>query len=93
MGGGPDKEHLVIALWDPEPTHITDEIKRRWPHIEITYVQLASPISFKDVGDQVPPGMLFLLLSAPSNLRATHMNDLRTVRLIHVQRYFARPPC
>jgi hypothetical protein len=40
MGGGPDKEHLLIALWDPEPVHITSEIKRRFPHIEVTYVQL-----------------------------------------------------
>ncbi|OCT48959.1 hypothetical protein CLCR_05293 [Cladophialophora carrionii] len=40
MGGGPDKEHLLIALWEPEPKHITAEIKRRFPYIEITYLEL-----------------------------------------------------
>jgi hypothetical protein len=40
MGGGPDKEHLLIVLWEPEPKHITAEIKRRFPYIEITYLQL-----------------------------------------------------
>ncbi|EXJ56812.1 hypothetical protein A1O7_07156 [Cladophialophora yegresii CBS 114405] len=40
MGGGPDKEHLLITLWEPEPKHITAEIKRRFPYIEITYLEL-----------------------------------------------------
>ena len=42
MGGGPDKEHLVIILWDPEPKHITEEIKRLFPYFDITYYQLGS---------------------------------------------------
>jgi hypothetical protein len=40
MGGGPDKENLLIILWEPEPTHITAEIKRRFPYFDITYFQL-----------------------------------------------------
>lgn len=40
MGGGPDKEHLLIVLWEPEPKHITAEIKRRFPYFDITYIQL-----------------------------------------------------
>jgi len=58
MGGGPDKEHLLIALWDPEPVAFTGEIKRRFPYIDITYFQLpplgARP--FKDAVNNVPPG-------------------------------------
>lgn len=60
MGGGPDKEHLLIALWDPEPVAFTSEVKRRFPYIDITYVQLpplgARP--FKDAINTVPPGEL-----------------------------------
>ncbi|KIV95626.1 hypothetical protein PV10_03256 [Exophiala mesophila] len=76
MGGGPDKEHLLIVLWDAEPKHITDSIRSRWPHIEITYFQLNGPISFKDVGDQVPPELfrsatlLITLAALPANREA-----------------------
>ena len=37
MGGGPDKEHLVIILWDPEPKEITDGIRKRFPYMKVTY--------------------------------------------------------
>ncbi|OQU93754.1 D-isomer specific 2-hydroxyacid dehydrogenase, NAD binding domain-containing protein [Cladophialophora immunda] len=40
MGGGPDKEHLLIVLWDPEPKDLTAEIKRRFPYFDVTYYQL-----------------------------------------------------
>ncbi|KIW87747.1 uncharacterized protein Z519_11721 [Cladophialophora bantiana CBS 173.52] len=40
MGGGPDKEHLLIVLYEPEPKHLTAEIKRRFPYFDITYFQL-----------------------------------------------------
>jgi hypothetical protein len=61
MGGGPDKEHLLITLWDPEPKHITAEIKRRFPYFDITYVQLSRADSGWGSGSTkgVSPGMLF----------------------------------
>lgn len=57
MGGGPDKEHLLIVLWEPEPKHIIDELKRRFPYIDITYIRVAPPgKTFKDVPSSVPDG-------------------------------------
>ena len=57
MGGGPDKEHLLIVLWDPEPKHITAELKRRFPYFDITYVQLSMQSKpFADNSDQVSKG-------------------------------------
>lgn len=62
MGGGPDKEHLLIALWDPEPVHFTSEIKRRFPYIDINYVQIPPPTSaswkqnIADSANAVPAG-------------------------------------
>ena len=91
MGGGPDKEHLLIVLWDPEPKHITDSIRSRWPHIEITYFQLNGPISFKDVGDQVPPGQLIPLV--PAAEPSICMHDLCIVRLTRIQNCFAQRRC
>ncbi|EXJ88460.1 hypothetical protein A1O1_05390 [Capronia coronata CBS 617.96] len=41
MGGGPDKEHVLITLFDPEPKDITGELRRRFPHFEVTYVQVS----------------------------------------------------
>lgn len=67
MGGGPDKEQLLIALWDPEPVHFTSEVKRRFPNVEINYVQIPSPAasSWKDAlresANAVPAGELLLL--------------------------------
>ena len=59
MGGGPDKEHLLIVLWDPEPKQITAEIKRRFPYIDITYLQLAlKGRAFENNGQDVPEGEL-----------------------------------
>ena len=66
MGGGPDQENLLIILWDPEPTHIIDEIKRRFPYFEITYFQLDRTQSGeawgKDSARGVPSGTFSLSL-------------------------------
>lgn len=68
MGGGPDKEQLLIALWDPEPVHFTSEVKRRFPNVEINYVQIPSPAasSWKDAlresANAVPAGELLLFV-------------------------------
>ena len=37
MGGGPPKEHLLIALPLPEPTSLLNSLRTQHPHLEITY--------------------------------------------------------
>ena len=39
MGGGPDKEHLLVILEQPKPDGILDNLKQRFPYIDITYVR------------------------------------------------------
>ena len=57
MGGGPDNEHLLIVLWQPEPKHITAELKRRFPYFDITYVELSMPSKpFSDNSHLIPKG-------------------------------------
>ena len=41
MGGGPDKEFLLIAHFSPEPTDTIKQIKQRFPYIDITYIHLS----------------------------------------------------
>lgn len=59
MGGGPDKEHLLIVHWDPEPKHTTAHIKQQFPYIDITYIQVSKSI-LPEVGnsDQISDGEL-----------------------------------
>ncbi|KAJ4538815.1 hypothetical protein HRR77_006741 [Exophiala dermatitidis] len=53
MGGGPsEKEHVLIALFEPEPKEIIAELKRRFPHFEITYVQVSFPKEKVVVGSE-----------------------------------------
>jgi hypothetical protein len=40
MGGGPDKEHMVIVLWSPAPEVRLAELKSLFPYIDITYLNL-----------------------------------------------------
>lgn len=76
MGGGPDKEHLVIALMDPEPKHITALLKQQFPYFDITYFQVSregSGPKTKDLGSQIPDGeslSLCLRLRYQANLVA-----------------------
>jgi hypothetical protein len=42
MGGGPDREHMLIVLWNPEPKDLIAKIKERFPYIDVTYFQLKS---------------------------------------------------
>jgi len=37
VDGAPEKEYMVITLWDPEPTDVMDELKKRFPYIDVTY--------------------------------------------------------
>lgn len=59
MGGGPDKEHLLIVLWDPELKELTAELKRRFPSFDITYIHQALKESFVDDSTTVPDGETF----------------------------------
>ncbi|KAJ9628289.1 uncharacterized protein PV06_01268 [Exophiala oligosperma] len=88
MGGGPDKEHVVIILSDPEPEHITALLKRQFPYFDITYYQVSregnGPKS-KNLGSQVPDALwksatilltLFALPPKPElvpNLKLIHL--------------------
>ena len=42
MGGGPDREHMLIVLRSPEPKGLTAKIKERFPYIDVTYFQIKS---------------------------------------------------
>ncbi len=58
MGGGPDKETVLIILWDPEPKAITAMLKRQFPHFDITYLQVAprAATEWAASGNEVPDG-------------------------------------
>lgn len=51
MGGGPDHEHMLILLANPEPKELITKIKERFPYIEVTYLQTQGHRS-----NQVPEG-------------------------------------
>ncbi len=55
MGGGPDKEHMVIVLWEPEPKETIAQIKEKFPYIEVTYFQIKS-YRANTVTEGVPKG-------------------------------------
>ncbi|RMZ84985.1 hypothetical protein DV738_g183, partial [Chaetothyriales sp. CBS 135597] len=39
MGGGPDKEHLLIIANLPQPDGVLSKLKQKFPYIEVTYIQ------------------------------------------------------
>ncbi|RMD39221.1 hypothetical protein DV735_g5905, partial [Chaetothyriales sp. CBS 134920] len=39
MGGGPDKEHLLIIAHLPQPDGVLTKLKEQFPYIEVTYVR------------------------------------------------------
>lgn len=71
MGGGPDDEHMLIVLWNPEPKDVISKIKEKFPYIEITYFQLKSTRAnnVPEAEKSVPKGgissMSFLSYSLP----------------------------
>jgi hypothetical protein len=42
MGGGPDREHMLIVLRSPEPKDLIAKIKEKFPYIDVTYFQTKS---------------------------------------------------
>jgi hypothetical protein len=69
MGGGPDKETVLIVLWDPEPEAITAMLKRQFPHFDITYLQVAprAGVSWVESYKEVPDGQSSTCLSLSSS--------------------------
>jgi len=43
MGGGPAKEHLLCVLPWPEPKDILSNLRQRFPGLELSYFQVATP--------------------------------------------------
>lgn len=73
MGGGPDKETLVV-IWANELKHLTDDIQRRFPYIDVIFHQLGKPQGGKQMGgipyafDAIPEGMLPSWKTLPTDL-------------------------
>jgi hypothetical protein len=42
MGGGPLHEHLLIVLFTPKPAVLLNNMKSRFPYLEITYIMNAA---------------------------------------------------
>ena len=58
MGGGPKTEHLLVILPFREPVEALERIKRKYPHIEITFRSLRfTDTPWKGVAD-IPKGKL-----------------------------------
>ena len=55
MGGGPDREHMLIVLRSPEPKGLIAKMKGRFPYIDVTYHQIkstrANNVSAEEKGD------------------------------------------
>jgi hypothetical protein len=80
MGGGPDREHMLIVLRSPEPKGLTAKIKERFPYIDVTYFQIKStrannvPAEEKDVlkGSCLPTLLAVLPVSSHKPLFLEH---------------------
>ena len=40
MGGGPDKEDLLVTLPIPKPDDKLAELQRRFPNVQVTYLEI-----------------------------------------------------
>ncbi len=49
MGGGPCKENLLVVLPWPQDENVTNEIKKRFPYIDVTYFRVSG---MRDDGPQ-----------------------------------------
>lgn len=55
MGGGPPKEHLLLAFPFPEPKEIVDRLRSKFPQIEVTFAQVPFSSIPKEIEDALPP--------------------------------------
>ncbi|GAB7364110.1 hypothetical protein MBLNU230_g4662t1 [Neophaeotheca triangularis] len=80
MGGGPAKDHLLCALPFPEPTDQINQLRKKFPEIDITYHQ--STESNPD-----PPASTWsrtTLLSTFATLPADPSTDSPNLSLVHL---------
>lgn len=87
MGGGPDKEHMVILLWEPEPTKQIEEIKRRFPYISITYLNLKDSNKPRDDGAKLDiPKELYekVTIWVTLGVLPPKPSDVPNLKLIHL---------
>ena len=54
MGGGPPKDHLLCVLPQPEPKEILDELRKKFPSIEISYRDISSSSNQAKALQQIP---------------------------------------
>lgn len=94
MGGGPPKDHLLFAVPAPEPPNVIDDLRKEFPHIEITWQKVPFTFDFKVIADSLPKdiwdGVTILCTFAafPKDRKAAP--DLKLVQLLsagsnHVQ--------
>jgi hypothetical protein len=63
VDGAPEKEYMVITLWDPEPKDVLDELKKRFPYIDVTYFRLKSASKPSALEDKALKGLSSNILS------------------------------
>jgi len=92
MGGGPDREHMLIVLRSPEPKDLIAKIKERFPYIDVTYFQIKGTrannvrAEEKDVpkGSYLPTLLIVLPISSnkpfPLTLSSLKSRPLHSVR-------------
>jgi phosphoglycerate dehydrogenase-like enzyme len=81
MGGGPAKEHLLIALPLPEPTNLISSLRKQHPHLDITYHHAS-----RDPKDS-PPKSLFAkttILVTFATLPADPKTDAPNLTWLHL---------
>lgn len=57
MGGGPPKEHVLIALPMPEPKSQIDALRSKFPQIEFTWQQVAFTFHPSDLYEAISPAV------------------------------------
>ena len=78
MGGGPDRERMLIVLRSPEPKGLIAKMKERFPYIDVTYFQSkstrANGVPAEEKGDlkgSYPPNLIVCPFS-PTSLFLRH---------------------
>jgi phosphoglycerate dehydrogenase-like enzyme len=54
MGGGPPNDYLLFTVPAPEPKDVTSSLRKRFPQIDITWVEVDFSFSFADIEDKIP---------------------------------------
>jgi len=54
MGGGPAKDHLLVAMPQSEPKAIIEHLRQKFPDVDVTFVEVTFTFSIKEVLAQLP---------------------------------------